>query len=251
MGSIHVSSAVVLIAAIFTAHAAFADDFQVRGGSTVVLSSENNTSTASDKVAVMGKSTPVAYYGIGGQFYGGYRGIEGYAIPSGSGYRYGGYFIGANGTAGNYGIYATALGPAGSTKYAGYFNGNVYVYGTIYQTSDERLKLNIKELDSSLDKVCRLKPKTYIYRLDGAMGRALPEGNQIGLLAQDVQEVFPELVKEVPVADPASSQKDKSDGTALSLNYIALIPVLVKAIQEQQAQIDDLKARLAKIDGRQ
>ena len=53
---------------------------------------------------------------------------------------------------------------------------------------------------------------------------------KIGLLAQEVQEVFPELVK----------QAQDADGT-LSVNYQGMIPVLINAIKEQQKQIDEIK----------
>ncbi|MAB30631.1 MAG: hypothetical protein CMP78_03475 [Formosa sp.] len=58
---------------------------------------------------------------------------------------------------------------------------------------------------------------------------------KIGLLAQDVQKVLPELVKE----------SDDKQGT-LSVNYQGLIPVLINAIKEQQEQIDELKQLLNK-----
>ena len=57
--------------------------------------------------------------------------------------------------------------------------------------------------------------------------------HKIGLLAQENIEVFPELVKE----------GDDKNGT-LSVNYQGLVPVLINAIKEQQAQIDELKSLL-------
>ena len=54
---------------------------------------------------------------------------------------------------------------------------------------------------------------------------------KIGLLAQEVQKAFPELVK----------QAGDAEGT-LSVNYQGMIPVLINAIKEQQKQIDELKA---------
>jgi hypothetical protein len=246
MRSIHISSALMLTTALFATPAAFAQDFQIKGGSQNIFSAENNTTTAQDKIAVQGVSKPTAFWGVGGKFEGGWTGVQGNANMSGGvGARYAGSFSAAGGSS-NYGVYASASGPTGSTNYAGYFAGNVYVNGTVTQTSDERLKLNIKDLGSSLDAIRRLKPKTYNFRHDGAAGLTLPDGNQIGFLAQDLQQIFPDLVKEVPVENPSGSQKGTSNGTILSVNQMALIPVLVKAIQEQQAEIDDLKALLGK-----
>jgi hypothetical protein len=59
--------------------------------------------------------------------------------------------------------------------------------------------------------------------------------SKIGLLAQEVQTVFPELVKTA----------NNSEGT-LSVNYQGMIPVLLNAIKEQQAQIKELKALIKK-----
>ena len=59
--------------------------------------------------------------------------------------------------------------------------------------------------------------------------------DKIGLLAQEVQKVFPELVK----------QSADEEGT-LSVNYQGLIPVLINAIKEQQEQINVLKALINK-----
>jgi hypothetical protein len=59
--------------------------------------------------------------------------------------------------------------------------------------------------------------------------------SKIGLLAQEVQSVFPELVKKA----------NNSDET-LSINYQGIIPILLNAIKEQQAQIKELKALIKK-----
>ena len=67
---------------------------------------------------------------------------------------------------------------------------------------------------------------------DGSLG----DGTQIGLIAQDVREVFPELV-----------QEDRTSGM-LSVNYTALVPVAIRGLQEQQAVINGLEARLARLE---
>jgi hypothetical protein len=249
MRKICVSLALALATAAFSAPVALAQDLQVKGGSSAIFSAENNTTTSSDKIAVQGLSKPTPYYGVGAFFDAGYMGVRSFATVSGIGSRYGGSFTAANGASSNYGIQASAYGPTGSTNYAGYFSGNVYVNGTLTQTSDERMKLNIKDLDGSLENVRRLKPKTYSYSHEGIAGKTLPDGNQIGFLAQDLKAIYPQLVSEVPVENP-SAQKGATSETVLSVNYVGLIPVLVKAVQEQQAQIDELKAKVAKLEAR-
>ena len=89
--------------------------------------------------------------------------------------------------------------------------------------SDERLKNIIGPIENGLDKLSGLRPIYYSLKSDSAN---LP---RIGLIAQDVQAVFPEAVS------------TDADGY-LSLRYTELIPPIIKAVQEQQAQIAALKA---------
>jgi hypothetical protein len=151
--------------------------------------------------------------------------------------------VGAGKTA--YGITASAIAVNGATGWAGYFSGNVYTTGT-YQSSDAKLKKNIKLLPSSIDKINLLKPSTYNYRVDEFKEMNLPEENQIGLIAQDVEKVFPELVKEVSAEDHFDKQGNKMGTTPAFkvINYTALIPVLISGIQEQQKSITEQRAML-------
>jgi hypothetical protein len=241
MKSRHVTTALAIVTFATFATEAMAQNFQVKGGggggaSPYVLNAENNTTNNSDVVGARGYSVPAPYYGLGGDFTGGYIGVRGYSTVSGTGSRYGGYFSGSGGAT-NYGIYATSPG------WAGYFNGNVYISGNLTQASDEHLKLNIKDLDSTLGRVRKLRPKTYSFRQDSTVALSLPEGTQHGFSAQELREVFPDLVKDVPATTPS---KGATTQTTLSVNYVAMIPILVKALQEQQAEIDDLKALLGK-----
>ncbi len=97
--------------------------------------------TGSDGVAVYGESTPVDYYGIGGLFEGGYRGVQGIVYPTGSSSYYGVYGVASGGSGYNYGIRGYAYGTgtnyavygyaSGGTNYAGYFSGNASVTGTL------------------------------------------------------------------------------------------------------------------------
>lgn len=93
------------------------------------------------------------------------------------------------GYGGPYGCWATG------TSYAGYFSGNVYCIAT-YSGSDKALKKNIAEFNSAIDIINKLKPLQYEYRNDGNYAQMnLPEGSHYGLIAQDVEQVLPNLVK--------------------------------------------------------
>jgi len=86
-------------------------------------------------------------------------------------------------------------------------------------SSDERLKTNIHPLGESLSAVMALRPVSYDWKANGA--------HSVGFTAQDVQRVLPGLVTQ--------------QGDYLMLSETGLIPYLVKAIQSQQAEIDELK----------
>lgn len=117
----------------------------------------------------------------------------------------------------------------------------------IFVSSDSRLKSNVRPLESSADKVLRLNPVRYQYDTDRYPALGLPQGEKIGLLAQDVATVFPELVTDVGL--PEEQQKDGMTSIK-AVDYLSLIPVLVGVIQQQQTRIASLEERLDKMSPR-
>jgi hypothetical protein len=176
-----------------------------------------------------------------------------YAIGvSGSGtdakYNYGGAFtaLANSATSGgaNYGIYASVFSAGGGSDWAGYFQGNTYSTGT-YQGSDIKLKKDIQPLKNALAKINLLKPSTYEYKTTDYKNMSLPEGTQMGLIAQELEEVFPGLVKETIA--PLLNEKGKINPTSFSfksVNYVNLIPVLIAGIQEQEVKIEAQQKQL-------
>lgn len=161
----------------------------------------------------------------------------------------------------NYGVYGDAYGgynatgvfgtASGSTNdKAAVFIGDVLVTGTCTcYPSDEKLKKNVRPLDKGLDVVMALKPKAYEMKVDEYKDElALAKGPQVGMIAQEVEKVMPELVRPVHVPPRTVTRDGKARKIEAidykSLDYVALVPVLVKAMQEQQAEIESLKARL-------
>jgi hypothetical protein len=118
-------------------------------------------------------------------------------------------------------------------------SNNAYVMGSVLVASDENLKTNLEELTGSGDRIASLIPLSYEFIPQEHPHMQLPPGRQLGLGAQNVREVFPELVEEVPV--PAvydSTGAEVAPATShLAVNYIGLIPVLISAVQEQQLQV--------------
>ena len=106
------------------------------------------------------------------------------------------------------------------------YDGSATLGGDLTIESDARLKSNITSLGSTLAKLMQIDGKSYTLKSN-------ENENKIGLLAQEILEVFPELVK-------AGGDKNET----LSVNYQGLIPVLINAIKEQQNQIDELMVKI-------
>ena len=104
------------------------------------------------------------------------------------------------------------------------FNGDTTVGGDITISSDARLKSNIVSLGSTLSKLLLIDGKSY--EKDGKQ--------RIGVLAQEIQEVFPELVTE-------------DDNEMLAVNYQGLVPVLINALKEQDEKINRLEKLVEKL----
>jgi hypothetical protein len=115
--------------------------------------------------------------------------------------------------------------------------------GTVYATSivitaisDQRLKENIRDIDTGLNAIMALKPR----RFDWKEGKGQDKKNVAGFIAQEFEDVFPECV---------GASKAGGDGIEYkNINHETLIPTLVKAIQEQQALITSLTARITALE---
>lgn len=107
--------------------------------------------------------------------------------------------------------------------------------GTI-QTSDIRLKKNINTLTYGIEEVMQLNPVSYDWK-NNSNSQPI-----IGLIAQEVLEVVPEVVQaQVEIMDPLTGEKKMVKPEIIGMNYSSLIPVLINSIQEQQAMIEELK----------
>ena len=184
-----------------------------------------------------------------------------------SGRAFGLFGVGGNATNGfNYGVVGTLCGNYngagiyGSSEditgfvpgqYAGYFRGDTYVEGTltainVITPSDIRLKTNINETNNALYNLLKMNVISYCYKKheipvaerDTIQGATIKAYNKkweadskerhFGLSAQELQKVYPELVKE------------GQDGF-LGINYVELVPILIKSIQELKTELDEVK----------
>lgn len=108
--------------------------------------------------------------------------------------------------------------------------GNLWANGTTY-ASDERFKQNITAIQSPLQKLLLINGVEYEMKTGEFLKNHFQQGRQIGLLAQNVEKVFPEAVNEI------NGYK--------GVDYARLVPLLIEAIKEQQKQIDELKGQVS------
>ncbi len=112
----------------------------------------------------------------------------------------------------------------------------VFQTNGLYVPSDKRLKQDIQSVAHVLDRVARLRP--VYYRYNGESGNAR---RSVGFLAQEVEELFPELVAHNPTPDGQ---------VYLGLNYAGFSVLAVKAIQEQQEQLAELRKKNEQLEER-
>jgi len=112
--------------------------------------------------------------------------------------------------------------------------GNVFVGGSLVHSSDIRLKKDIEELPYGLKEILQFEPKIYRWVDNRNSGT-----RSLGLIAQKVQQIIPEIVHE----------EDNAEKT-LSLSYTELIPVMISAIKEQHKTIDDQSERISDLEER-
>ena len=107
---------------------------------------------------------------------------------------------------------------------------NMTINGTLTQNSDSRVKENVVEIDNCISKVQAMRG-VYYNRTDFNT-----ETTKVGVIAQEVEAVLPELILESP------------DDGLKSVAYAELTAVLINAIKEQQEIIEDLKTRIIKLE---
>jgi hypothetical protein len=169
------------------------------------------------------------------------------AWASGAATNYGGFFDVWDTDTGmtNYGVFAKA--PNSSSHWAGYFVGRTHCTLGDWTSSDEGLKTNIQPLSGGLEKLMAIAPRSYQYNAAEYSFLGFDDTPQLGFIAQELEQVLPELVTVV-----RHPMQVGADGALLNpalefkaIRYDGLIPVLAAAIQEQQAQLEQLREQLA------
>ncbi len=174
-------------------------------------------------------------------------GVNGMAnsITGSNAYGVRGEVIGNSDGINRYAVYGTAPINSGES-WAIYGNGDLYYTGSFTAPSDARLKSNIQQAPDLLSKVMQLKVKTYDYNTAAFPHIHLSQGKQFGFIAQELNTIFPEVVKEQHHTFVSKDNPEEViEEDLLGVEYMELIPILTKALQEQQVQIEALKAEVA------
>jgi hypothetical protein len=210
------------------------------------------------------------YIGCSNYFYG-IKSVANNSSPTSSGRAYGVYGLAGNATTGfNYAVYGSLYGTnygaaifgaingsgdVGLTaQFAGYFRGNVKCENIIYaaqfitQPSDERFKTNISEIDpkDAIENISKINPVKYnlkqydLIQKSGDTTSITKYYNEsdplfikakFGVIAQDLQKIYPDLVFQ--------------DGEGnLSVDYMGMIPIMIKVIQSQQKKIEEFDEKI-------
>jgi hypothetical protein len=110
--------------------------------------------------------------------------------------------------------------------------GNVTFTGNVTAYSDARIKENVVTIDWALDKVLKLRG-VYYNKIDNLERR-------VGVIAQEIQEVLPEVVRMVSDTNPSTGQTQE----LLAVDYGNITGLLIEAIKELSAQVDELQKRI-------
>jgi hypothetical protein len=206
-----------------------------------------------DAAGVYGENTVGTGFGFGVLGLGNYRGVvgrselqgvRGEAISTNGGTHQGVFGIASGANTGiNYGVYGFAFN--GATNYAVYASGDLAYTGALINASDRKLKTNINSVSNALTSILELKPSTYKIAPEYVKSMNMSNKPQFGFIAQELQEVFPDLVS----VNKHSGVNREDDTTIeyLGVNYTALIPILTAGMQEQQKQIETQQELIEKL----
>ena len=121
------------------------------------------------------------------------------------------------------------VGGASDATYELKVTGDVGATGDIvaYISSDKRLKDNIQPIEGALDKVSQISGNTFDWNEEK---QNIYKGKDYGVIAQEIQEVMPELV-------------DTRDNGYLAVKYDKIVPLLIESIKELKKEIEELKSK--------
>jgi hypothetical protein len=210
----------------------------------------NFVNTGADGVSLVGDNTSTAnvYNAIEGVTSGTNNGVMGIGLTTGAG---GPGTTGSTNDWQNVGVVGSRFNSGGANNgFGGLFINDLGYTGWFGNVSDERLKKDITPLESATDIILQLKPVTYYYKNDEFNFLSSSTEKEFGFIAQEVNEIIPEIVRvktiDLNLGSEASANQEKQEDNQdiYMMDYTRLIPILTKAIQEQQETIESLNERI-------
>jgi hypothetical protein len=149
--------------------------------------------------------------------------------------------VDADPPAGGFGYGVTGDSQSRPSASAAALLGPGFYTGTFVMTSDARFKTAVRTDSEMLSKVMQLRPSVYRFRLDTPYG--LPDGEHYGFLAQEMAEVFPELVAQLLLPeDPGLDAMHVSPIVEYQgINYLEMVSILTASLQELNAKVEYLR----------
>lgn len=196
-------------------------------GSRVLMGVTNYSASTNAAVAVIGLSLNATTTGTGG--------------------------IGVQGSANNesgVAVYGTLAFTGAYSGWAGFFNADVGCAG-VYVGSDRKLKKDILPINNALNIVNQIEPVKYYYDTEKYPGIGFDQDRlSYGFIAQDLEKIIPEMVKEKNLYLNSNEQKTTDDTQKNEselfkvVNYTLMVPILTQAIKEQQSIIEVQNAKI-------
>ena len=161
------------------------------------------------------------------------------------------------GTGGYTGISSALYAAGGLTNsgptinaWAGYFVGDVSHTGGYYNPSETMLKENIDTIKTALDNIRLLNTITFNYKTSSFPSMNLPGDLEYGVIAEDVESIFPDLVKNIiqPEVLDSSGNVEHPAVNYKGVNYIELIPIALAGIKELDEIINQVKDTIINTD---
>jgi uncharacterized coiled-coil protein SlyX len=193
----------------------FSGSIQVLGSSTV-LSGSNSITIAGSSTPLGGTITLATITGGSGIVSGSIQVLGSSTIHSGS--------------ANNYQFNSIGVGVAASAT-AGRIDASNDIVA--FSSSDIRFKENIKPIENALQKISKISGNTYDWKAENKIEHGY-EGNDVGVIAQEIEEVLPQLVQ------------TRENGYK-AVKYDKLVALLIEGIKEQQTQIHSLTLEIEKL----
>lgn len=205
--------------------------------------------TGSFPIAIQGRTSGGTDC-IGGDFHatnGSSNAIGIQTSSSGGTNSYGVLASASGGTANTYGVFTTA--PAVANCNALFVNGNTTLVSGVATRfgSDSTIKTNIQPLTNATAILEQLNPKTFDFRYNDYPSLMLDQDNHMGVIAQDVENVLPNLISTVTIPEVLDSNNNVVHAavTIKTVKYQEFIPLLIAGFNEQQNKIDTQDSTIA------